>query len=177
MYKSSKYVTNLYNVSNTTLQNWSNSGKINSMKLPSGHRRYFINNQLQTNRNNYIYCRVSSGHQKDDLERQVKYLQNLYPSYILIKDIGSGLNYKRVGFLKLIKKVINNEVNSVIVSSTDRFCRFGYEFYEWLFNQFSSQLISLSKIEKKNDFTEDLMAIIGYFNAKFNGQRKYTINK
>jgi len=39
------------------------------------------------NKNNYIYARVSSIGQKEDLERQIKVLSNLYPNYKIITDI------------------------------------------------------------------------------------------
>ncbi len=41
------------------------------------------------------YCRVSSNKQKEDLERQINYMKEKYPNYEIIKDIGSGLNFKR----------------------------------------------------------------------------------
>ena len=40
---------------------------------------------------------MSSNKQKEDLERQIKYMKEKFPTHIIIKDIGSGLNYKRKG--------------------------------------------------------------------------------
>jgi predicted site-specific integrase-resolvase len=45
-------------------------------------------------KNKICYARVSSDHQKEDLERQVEILDKLYPRKEIIKDIGSGLNFK-----------------------------------------------------------------------------------
>lgn len=42
---------------------------------------------------NVNYCRVSSHGQKDDLERQIKYMKEKYPNNVIIKDIGSGINF------------------------------------------------------------------------------------
>ena len=47
---------------------------------------------------NICYCRVSSENQKDDLERQVKYMKEKYPDYLIIKDVGSGINFNRKGY-------------------------------------------------------------------------------
>ncbi|MEQ8960256.1 MAG: recombinase family protein [Coleofasciculus sp. C2-GNP5-27] len=44
-----------------------------------------------------LYARVSSHKQKPDLERQADYLQSLFTDGKLVKEIGSGLNYKRKG--------------------------------------------------------------------------------
>ena len=57
------------------------------------------------------YCRVSSKHQQDDLDRQIKFMQEQYPNYEIIKDIGSGINFKRPGLLKLIKKSIDRDIS------------------------------------------------------------------
>ncbi|MGL6139325.1 MAG: recombinase family protein, partial [Planktothrix sp.] len=43
------------------------------------------------------YCRVSSTKQRDDLDRQVAYMQSIYPNAEIVRDIGSGLNFKRKG--------------------------------------------------------------------------------
>jgi len=49
------------------------------------------------------YCRVSSSKQKEDLKRQVEYMREKYPEYEIITDIGSGMNMKRKGLLKIMK--------------------------------------------------------------------------
>nr|WP_293031240.1 recombinase family protein [Moorena sp. SIO3I8] len=44
-----------------------------------------------------MYARVSSRSQKADLEQQVQFLKSRYPEAEIIKDIGSGLNFRRKG--------------------------------------------------------------------------------
>jgi len=39
---------------------------------------------------------------------------------VLINDIGSGLNKNRKGFLKLLDKVLHNEVDKVVILYEDR---------------------------------------------------------
>ena len=64
------------------------------------------------NRNNLnvkikiCYCRVSSYDQKEDLDRQILYLTEKYPEHEIIKDIGSGINFKRKGLLKIVNLAI-----------------------------------------------------------------------
>jgi predicted site-specific integrase-resolvase len=45
-----------------------------------------------------------------------------------IKDLGSGLNFKRKNFLNLMKLVRMGEIFHIIVAHKDRLCRFGFEF-------------------------------------------------
>ena len=44
---------------------------------------------------NICYVRVSTQNQKDDLERQKLLMKTKYPTYIIIEDIGSGLNLNK----------------------------------------------------------------------------------
>jgi len=49
------------------------------------------------------YCLLSSSKQKNDLARQVAYLHGLFPEAEIIKDIGSGGNYKRKGLRAILE--------------------------------------------------------------------------
>src|ERR1700679_1186884 len=104
-----------FGVAVSTLREWERRGLISCIRTKSvgGQRRYDIGSFKNANdlvlssersketydrvpeKECYCYCRVSSSKQKDDLQRQEKYLQSLYPTHKIIKDIGSGLNYKR----------------------------------------------------------------------------------
>ena len=44
--------------------------------------------------------------QKNDLQQQINYIKKQYPQHSVILDIGSGINFKRKGFLKLFNKII-----------------------------------------------------------------------
>ena len=58
---------------------------------------------------------------------QVKYLEENVKDYDqVITDVGSGLNVKRKGFLKLLRMILNNEVSKVIIAYPDRLVRFGF---------------------------------------------------
>ena len=68
-----------------------------------------------------LYARVSSNTQKDDLINQVKYLEENVKEYDqVITDMGSGLNMKRKGFIKLLRMILNNEVSKVVVTYPER---------------------------------------------------------
>ena len=115
----------LLNVTNQTLINWSNDGKIQFSRTKGGHRRFkystikpFITNKSYSLRfekkvptqRKICYCRVSTSSQKEDLERQITFFRDRYPDYEIIKDIGSGINFKRKGFNTILDDAI--KVNS-----------------------------------------------------------------
>lgn len=182
-----KNACEFYGISKNTLRSWADSNKVIHKRTPSNQRIYFIPtkiNQLQnTNqlpiKQNVIYCRVSSSKQKDDLERQCLFLSNRYPNYKIIKDIGSGLNYKRRGLFKLLEMSNKQQLGEVVVSSKDRLCRFGFELIEWQLLQNNSKIVVLDKTNKSPDqeFTEDILAILQVFACRWNGKRKYITTK
>ncbi len=184
MYVKPKQATKYYNVSENTLRTWSTSGKIKYIKTEGGHRRYFIETKTEQpikepECKKIIYARVSSKKQRDDLVRQSGFLQQKYPSHTLITDIGSGINFERSGFRRILEGVFNGGIQEVVVAHKDRFSRFGYTLFEWIFKQHNSKLIcdTESELEENQELSEDLMAIITVFTARYYGKRKYKNKK
>jgi predicted site-specific integrase-resolvase len=182
-----KKACKFYGISANTLRRWANNNKVEHKRTPSNYRVYYIPvsypdtnkhniNSKNTIKQNYIYCRVSSHKQKDDLGRQSKFLQNKYPNHILVTDIGSGLNYKRKGLLTLLEHSNKGLVNQVVIYSKDRLCRFGFELIEWQFLQNNTKLMVYEQVNKspEEEFTEDILAILQVFACRWNGKRKYS---
>ena len=177
-----------YGVSDSTIRRWAKTNKIVFKRTPSNQHTYFIPNETSqtdsktieknSDLQNYVYCRVSSSKQKDDLNRQIEFLSSKFPDYKIVKDFGSGLNYKRPGLLKLLEESNKGRIGQVVVASKDRLCRFGFELIEWLFLQNNTKLLVLEHIDKtqQQEFTEDILAILQVFACRWNGKRKY-INK
>ena len=163
-YVSPKKAAQIFGVTTRTLRNWENKGKIQSIRLESEYKRFKIKkkNNKQKKRN-FIYCRVSSRKQLSDLERQQKTIQKKYPSYEVVKDIGSGLNFKRKEFRTILELLIEGNIGQVVVAFEDRFTRFGFEFFEFLFEKSFEQ-----------EFSDDIISIITHFTAKYHGYRKYS---
>lgn len=176
MFVSPKEASQKLKVSEQTLRNWADSGEIEYLTTEGGHRRYNIQTNIKPAiKKNILYARVSSKKQEEDLERQVKFLQEKYPDYEVVRDIGSGINYKRKGFKRILEYLFKGNIGEVIVTHNDRFARYG-DFFEYLFDQFNSKLVSLSDPEEKNsdvELAEDLMEIITVFSARYYGKRKY----
>lgn len=93
-----------------SLAEWADQGKIECVKSPGGHRRYPLSslenlkNKIDT-RVTVLYVRVSTRTQLDDLDSQIKYLGQHYPGAELVKDVASGMNWKRKNFIKLMERV------------------------------------------------------------------------
>ena len=132
----------------------------------------YHNNKLK-----FIYARVSSKKQDADLERQIKFIQNLYPSHTVISDIASGINFRRRGLNKILEAVLTGSVAEIVVAHKDRLCRFGFELLENICKFFKTTITVLDNKSGKpymDEFAEDLLSIVTVFTARFYGKRKYT---
>ena len=181
-YKTRKEACEILGIHYHTLYKMAKDRKIEAVKIGSRQmyniEKYIRENKLEkSNKRRICYCRVSSKKQKDDLERQKEYMKNKYPTYEIISDIGSGLNFKRNGLNEIIDSAIKGEIEIVVVSYKDRLARFGYELVENLIKKYSNGEI---KIENKKEeetpaeeISKDIVAIMNVYVAKMNGLRKY----
>ena len=126
---------------------------------------------------NICYVRVSSQNQKDDLERQKLLMKTKYPNYLIIEDIGSGLNLNKRGINKIIHLAIKGKINDLVVAYKDRLTRFGFELIEEIITKYSNgKIIILYKseeISQEEELVKDIMAIMNVYVAKMNGLRRY----
>ena len=165
---------------------------IKAQKTKGGHRRYFIQNKTKIKDTTeskkeespyIIYARVSSTKQKQDLERQVKFLETRFQkfkNYQIVTDIGSGLNNNRSGFKTILERLFKGTVKKVMVAYPDRWSRFGFDLFQWIFNIHGAQLLSANNsIEQpaETELGQDILAIITHFTAKYCGSRKYRMLK
>lgn len=188
---SGKKASQIIGVHPRTLYNWEREGKIKAIRSPGGMRLYDINDFFERNKNYTVkkeqkekykicYCRVSSVGQKDDLERQIKYMKNKYPKYKIIKDIGSGINFNRNGLNKIIKYAINGKIDEIVVAYKDRLTRFGFELIESIVKSYSDGKIIIENkknLDPEQEIMEDMLQIMNVFIAKINGRRKYKTKK
>jgi putative resolvase len=108
------------------------------------------------------------------LERQIQYLSTQYPNHEIIKDIGSGINFKRPGLRKLIRIDVSGELEELVLTYKDRLCRIGFDMLEFIFNEYSDTRIIIENEENQNQqekITEDLIRIITVYSSKLYGSR------
>ena len=179
-----KRASEILGVTPKTLREWEKSGRITPIRLESGHRRYELNSLFNTNsvdeKITLCYARVSTSEQKGDLERQYQILENHCNSkgytYQIIKDLGSGLNYKKKGLLQLIKLICNSTIERLIITNKDRLLRFGSEIIFHLCEIYGVEVIILNKSETSSfeeDLTNDVLEIITVFSSRLYGSRSH----
>ena len=177
------------NVTVRTLQRWDNDGILKAYRTPT-NRRYYTEEQYleytgqsqmaKDMRKVVAYARVSSNGQKDDLKNQVQFLRNFAngKGIILddvITDIGSGLNYKRKKWNKLLDDVMDNQIKVIYITYKDRFVRFGYDWFENLCKKHNTEIVVLNNIETSpsQEMVDDMISIIHVFSCRLYGLRKY----
>lgn len=184
-YVHGKQVHKTYGVTNTSLTRWAGQGKIRIRRTPGGHRLYHAGDVAalfgadeERQAAKVIYARVSSQHQKADLERQVARLCAAYPGFAVVKDIGSGLNWHRKGLQRLLERVLDRRVQTVVVAHRDRLGRFAVELLDFIFAACGCKLVvhgdaheAAGKHQARRELADDLMAVANYFVASHNGRR------
>ena len=170
-----------------TLRNWDKNNTLKPHHVAESGYRYYSQGQLNhflgikgeepLDRKVIGYCRVSSNKQKYDLERQVKsmeaYLLSQGKPFEIITDIGSGINYKKKGLLKLIELMTQNRVDKVVVLYKDRLLRYGFELVEYLASLYNCKIEIIDTTQRAEDqeLVEDMIQIITVFSCKLQGKR------
>lgn len=182
-----KEFSELLNVSVKTLQRWDREGILVAKRTPTDRRYYTYDQYLEfkgikqkVDRKIVIYTRVSTNNQKDDLKNQIEFLQQFANSKgiivdEIIQDVGSGLNYNRKKWNKLIENCMKNEINTIIITHKDRFVRFGYEWFERFLSKFDVKLIVVNNefLSPQEELVQDIISILHVFSCRIYGLRKY----
>jgi len=175
-YIKGKEAREILGVSHNTLRKMADDGRIETIRV-SGQRRYNVDGYLglQQGQSIICYCRVSSNKQRDDLARQVAFMQEKYPQATIIKDIGSGLNFKRKGLEAILARAMRGDKLKVVVAHQDRLARFGYELIRFIIESNGGQLVVLSEnsLSPTEELTKDLLNIIHMFSYRMHGLRNY----
>lgn len=178
----------LLNVSVKTLQRWDRDKVLIAKRTPTDRRYYTydqylefkgVSNDLNTKKK-IIYTRVSTNNQKNDLKNQVKFLLEFANAKGIIideviEDIGSGLNYNRKKWNKLIEHCMENKIDSIMVTHKDRFVRFGYEWFERFLGKYDVKIIVVNNetLSPNEELVQDIISILHVFSCKIYGIRKY----
>ena len=191
-----KYITNykpkdfaeLVGVSVKTLQRWDRDGILKANRTPTNRRYYTYDQYLQFRgiqtendiRDVVIYARVSTRNQKYDLKNQVEFLKQFCNSKGMIvsqciEEFGSGLNYNRKKWNKLLEEVMENKIKIIAISNKDRFIRFGYDWFEKFCERFHTKIIIVNNeaLSPNEEFVQDIISILHVFSCRLYGLRKY----
>jgi len=192
MYSIGKFAKKL-GITVHTLRTWDKEDTLKPKYVSKGGHRYYDDEQLnqilqeitikKEDRINLGYIRVSSKHQKDDLERQYEvmelYLATKGKKFKIISDIGSGINYRKKGLSELLTLISTNQVDTLFIVHKDRLVRFGYELIEKISKIHDVKIEIINQSDKKTDeqeMVDDILNIIHVFSCRMNGKRSH-INK
>ena len=186
-YKIGEFAKEL-NLSVKTLQNWDKSGFLKAYRNPS-NQRFYTEEQLisilkqpeeKINKKVIGYCRVSTSKQKESLDNQIQYLRDYTNAKGVIleevyTDIGSGINYNRKNFNKILEEVENQEISQIYVTYKDGFVRFGFDWFNDFCKRHGAEIIVLNQpsTSPEQELAEDLLNIVTVFSARSHGLRTY----
>lgn len=93
----------------------------------------------------------------------------------VIEDYGSGLNYNRKKWNKLIDSCMTNEIGTIIITHKDRFIRFGYDWFERFLAKFNVEIIVVNNesLSPQEELVQDIISILDIFSCRIYGLRKY----
>lgn len=186
----SSEVREMLNVSSMTLYRLDRDGKLCPFKRTSKSKRYKYSDVLKYMDSNLddlkvkkikiAYARVYSNKYKNELQNQIKYLENyasgrgiIIDKYI--KDVGSGINYNNRGLNEIIDLITSNKVEELIVSYKDRLVRFGFELIENIAKKYGTKItvINIPSTSPEKEIVDDLLTIITVFSNRVYGLRSY----
>lgn len=178
----------LLGVSVKTLQRWDREGILKSNRTPT-NRRYYTYDQYLTykgidvekdNRQIVIYARVSTRNQKDALINQIEFLKQFCNAKGIIvdqciEDYGSGLNYNRKQWNKLLDEVMGQKIKTIIITHKDRFIRFGYDWFEKFCRKYNTNIVIVNneELSPQEELVQDIVSILHVFSCRLYGLRKY----
>lgn len=181
----------LLNVTVKTLQNWDKQGTLKAYRTPTNQRFYTeeqlnqvlgLSNENQDKKQGLKigYCRVSTHNQKNSLQNQEEFLRSYTNAKGIIldevfTDIGSGINYNRKNFNKILELVEAGEVLEIYVTYKDRFVRFGFDWFNTFCEKHGAKIIILNQpaTSPEQELAEDLLNIVTMFSERNNVLRTY----
>ena len=178
-YKTPRETSEILGISIDRLRRLAENGTISTIRTPGGQRRYdvqgYLDAQTETDITTLGYCRVSGKGQAEALASQVACVQKQYPEAEIIRDFGSGINFKRKGLISLLERVLRGDKLRVVVAHRDRLARFGSEVIQFLVEQNGGEVVVLDQnvCSPEQELTEDFLTILDVFSRRLSGLRRY----
>lgn len=92
----------------------------------------------------------------------------------VIADLGSGMNYRKKGLLRLLNMLADNKLNRLVVTHKDRLLRFGAELVFAICEMQNVEVVIINKGAESSfeeDLAKDVLEIITVFSARLCGSR------
>lgn len=172
-----------------TLRRWESKGELIPDRKSEGGTRYYDIDRLLGLQDietdlTIGYARVSSHDQKDGLSRQAERLE-LYCTakawnFEIIRDLGSGMNYRKRGLKHLLDLIINRRIKRLVLTHKDRLLRFGAELVFSLCEARQVEVVIINQgneVSFEEELAQDVLEIITVFSARLYGARSHKNKK
>ncbi len=139
-------------------------------RLPTG--RYYVVVPPEDEGRCVVYARVSSGDQREDLDRQVGRVvawatQHGHRPDEVVKEIGSGLDGDR----RQLRRVVGDHtVRTIVVEHRERLCRFGFEYVEAALAGRGARIAVMDEGELEDDLVRDATEVMTSLCARLYGR-------
>ena len=182
-----KEVLETLRISRGTLSNYLKQGIITTSNKRNGRYEYdgdsvykLINGGIK--RKTFIYARVSTPKQKNDLKNQIDLLKQFcfskgYIIHGVYSDVASGISFdKRKDFFKLLDFVIENKIERVVITYKDRLSRVGFDLFSHLFKKFGCEIEVMSEVGNtkldSEEIFEEIVSLLHAYSMKLYSKRK-----
>ncbi len=166
----------------STLRKWEASGELIPARKTAGGTRYYATADLlglgDADAPTVCYARVSSHDQKADLDRQHAMLEAYCAAKgwrsEVIKDLGSGMNYRKPGLNRLLEMILRKQMKRLVITHKDRLLRFGSELVFALCAHQQIEIVIIHNGEQptfEEELAKDVLEIITIFSARLYGSR------
>ena len=185
-YMKSNKVLKLLNITRPTLSRYVKEKIVKYKVQPNGFYDYdeesvykILNKSIE--RKNVIYTRVSTQKQKPDLENQKKIvekycIENGIKISDIYSDIGSGINFDRKEFQRLLDDVVNHKISKIYITYKDRLSRVSFDMFKNLFSNFNCEIVVLNDIEDaqttEKEIFNEIISLIHCFAMKVYSSRR-----
>lgn len=152
---------------------WWKAGKLDAYQLDTGTVIVREPATSQEALKIALYARVSSGEQKDDLERQVQRLKDYasargYQVSKTVQEVASGLNDQRP---KLMKLLLDASIGTIVIEHRDRLTRFGFNYIDQLLVMQGRKIEVIYPSDTENNLVDDFVAVITSMASRIYGRR------
>ena len=106
-----------------TIRCWNEGGRHQRFeRTPGGHDRVRVPVEPDT----ILYARASSARQFSSLDTQERLPCARYPDGRVVRDTGSGVDFRRRGLVALLERTLRGEAVHVVAATPDRITHSGY---------------------------------------------------
>ncbi|WP_084513954.1 recombinase family protein [Salipiger mucosus] len=158
-------------VTSQTIRRWIEDERYHRYERTiGGHYRVWIDADPET----VLYARVSSARQASSLDRQVQILRERYPDARIARDIASGFNFRRRGFLAILERALRGDPVRVVATTSDRITRSGLPLIRHILELSGGGVELLEEQDQADPFdVRELVAFITSFCNSVHGKRAH----